>query len=63
MKREYRILTLSILLLSMFFFTGTASANPILATDGEYSGPYVDKIVYKVITQDDQQVLHLQTQY
>ncbi|MDF1539420.1 MAG: ABC transporter substrate-binding protein [Candidatus Thorarchaeota archaeon] len=32
----------------------------MLATDGEYSGPYVDKIVYKVITQDDQQVLALQ---
>ncbi|MGY5852170.1 MAG: ABC transporter substrate-binding protein, partial [Candidatus Thorarchaeota archaeon] len=52
---------LSLILLTIIVMgLATTQGAFIVAQDSLYTGPFVDKVVYNVIEQDDQQVLALQ---
>ncbi|MHA1615361.1 MAG: hypothetical protein ACTSYJ_10990, partial [Candidatus Thorarchaeota archaeon] len=61
MRRTNRIATLFfIVLLLVISFSGVQSVSSYFGEEFPAKGPYVDEIIFKVITSQDQRVLALQ---
>ena len=60
-NRTRRAISLSMVMVFMYMIMSPALVTAqVTIPGGQKAGPYVDKLVFKVITQDDQQVLALQ---